>query len=65
MQGAFLVACGDGAEALESVDGTFDGAAPLVVLAVESGGPTALRSSVLPVSLLVETRYNTPLITRR
>lgn len=53
--GAFLVACGDGAEALESVDGAFDGVALLVLLAVESGGPAASGSSVLSVPLLVET----------
>jgi hypothetical protein len=53
--GAFVVACGDGAEALQPVDGTFDGVAFLVAFAVESGGPSAAGTSVLPVSLLVET----------
>lgn len=53
--GAFLVAGGDGAEAFEAVDGALDGVAFLVALAVEAGGPTASGTSVLAVSLLVET----------
>ncbi len=53
--GAFLVAGGDGAEAFEAVDGAFDGVALLVALAVEDGGSTASGTSVLAVSLLVET----------
>lgn len=50
--GPFLVACGGGAKA--AVDGTFDGVAFLVVLAVESGGPTAAGTAVMAVSALVE-----------
>ena len=53
--GTLFVACGNGAEALQPVDGTFDGVALLVALTVEPGGPTASRASVPPVSLLVET----------
>lgn len=52
--GAFLVAGGDGPEALEAVDGAFDGVAFLVALAVEAGRSTASGTSVLAVSLLVE-----------
>jgi hypothetical protein len=52
--GPFLVACGDGAEGFQAVDGTLDGVAFLVELSVEPGGPTAAGTAVLAVPGVVE-----------
>lgn len=52
--GPFLVACGDGAEAFETIDGSLNCVALLVAFAVEPGGAATAGTAVASVSALVE-----------